>query len=45
MRLLGDQYIKSEFRAHRDVENPVHIVSGYLPPEEGGLQRNVTGDN
>jgi hypothetical protein len=26
MRLLGDEYIKSEFRAHRDVENPVHIV-------------------
>jgi hypothetical protein len=26
MRLLGDQYIKSEFRAHRNVENPVHIV-------------------
>lgn len=27
MRLLGDEYIKSEFRAHRDIENPVHIVS------------------
>lgn len=27
MRLLGDEYIKSEFRAHRDVENPVHLVS------------------
>jgi hypothetical protein len=26
MRLLGDQYIRSEFRAHRNVENPVHIV-------------------
>lgn len=26
MRVLGDEYIKSEFRAHRDVENPVHIV-------------------
>ena len=26
MRLLGDTYIKNEFRAHRDVENPVHIV-------------------
>lgn len=30
MRLLGDEYVKSEFRAHRDVENPVHIVSGLL---------------
>lgn len=29
MRLLGDEYIKSEFRAHRDVENPVHIVSNF----------------
>lgn len=27
MRLLGDEYIKSEFRAHRDVENPLHIVA------------------
>ena len=26
MRLLGDEYIKSEFRAHRSVENPMHIV-------------------
>lgn len=26
MRLLGDEYIKAEFRAHRQVENPVHIV-------------------
>ena len=26
MRLLGDEYVKSEFRAHRNVENPVHIV-------------------
>jgi hypothetical protein len=27
LRLLGDEYIKSEFRAHRNVENPIHIVS------------------
>ena len=26
MRVLGDEYIKSEFRAHRNVENPLHIV-------------------
>ena len=26
MRLLGDEYIKAEFRAHREVDNPVHIV-------------------
>lgn len=30
MRLLGDEYIKSEFRAHRDIDNPVHIVSCLL---------------
>jgi hypothetical protein len=24
---LGDEYIKSEFRAHRGVDNPIHIVS------------------
>lgn len=29
MRVLGDEYIKAEFRAHRDVDNPVHIV-GFL---------------
>jgi hypothetical protein len=26
MRLLGDEYIKSEFRKHRNAENPLHIV-------------------
>ncbi|KAH8676814.1 hypothetical protein BGZ60DRAFT_266521 [Tricladium varicosporioides] len=29
MRLLGDEYVKSEFKAHRSVENPVHII-GFL---------------
>ncbi|OJD16489.1 acetate non-utilizing protein 9, mitochondrial [Emergomyces pasteurianus Ep9510] len=29
MRLLGDEYVKSEFRAHRNVDNPIHIV-GFL---------------
>ena len=29
MRVLGDEYIKSEFRAHRNVENPMHIVGPY----------------
>jgi hypothetical protein len=27
MRVLGDEYVKSEFRAHRNVDNPIHIVS------------------
>jgi hypothetical protein len=26
MRVLGDSYVKNEFRAHRSVENPLHIV-------------------
>lgn len=25
--MLGDEYVKGEFRAHREVENPMHIVS------------------
>lgn len=29
MRVMGDQYIRSEFRAHRSTENPVHII-GFL---------------
>lgn len=28
-RMLGDEYVKSEFRAHRTTENPVHII-GFL---------------
>lgn len=29
MRLLGDKYVKDEFKKHKDVENPIHIV-GFL---------------
>jgi hypothetical protein len=25
-RVLGDMYVKSEFQAHKEVENPIHIV-------------------
>ncbi|KAH7401473.1 hypothetical protein BKA66DRAFT_396695, partial [Pyrenochaeta sp. MPI-SDFR-AT-0127] len=28
-RLLGDMYIKAEFRAHKDIDNPVQII-GFL---------------
>ena len=31
MRLLGDEYVKAEFRAHRQVDNPAHLVSLCLP--------------
>lgn len=27
MRVLGDEYIKHEFRAHRNVDNPAHLVN------------------
>lgn len=27
MRILGDEYIKAEFRAHRKVDNPAHLVN------------------
>lgn len=42
MRVLGDEYVKSEFRAHRAVENPVHIV-GFLSEWQTYVQR-VEGD-
>ncbi|KAL5000363.1 succinate dehydrogenase assembly factor 3, mitochondrial [Aspergillus recurvatus] len=29
MRILGDSYVMSEFRAHRGTENPLHII-GFL---------------
>ncbi|KAG5957054.1 hypothetical protein E4U58_006306, partial [Claviceps cyperi] len=25
MRLLGDEYVKAEFRLHRKVDNPAHL--------------------
>ncbi|KNG52684.1 hypothetical protein TW65_00100 [Stemphylium lycopersici] len=28
-RLLGDMYVKAEFRAHKDIDNPVQII-GFL---------------
>jgi hypothetical protein len=31
MRLLGDEYIKAEFRAHKNVDNPAHMVR--FPPQ------------
>ena len=37
MRLLGDEYIKAEFRAHRNVENPVHIVR-FLGSSSGRIE-------
>ncbi|KAF2233696.1 putative ACN9 family domain-containing protein [Viridothelium virens] len=42
MRLLGDEYVKSEFRAHRNVENPVHII-GFLTEWQSYAQQ-LEGD-
>ncbi|AET37308.1 Sdh7p Ecym_1050 [Eremothecium cymbalariae DBVPG len=28
-RLLGDEYVKNEFRLHKNTENPIHVV-GFL---------------
>ncbi|KAL8920662.1 MAG: hypothetical protein Q9208_006144 [Pyrenodesmia sp. 3 TL-2023] len=43
MRVLGDEYMKSEFRAHRDIENPIHIV-GFLKEWQMYAQQ-VEGDS
>ena len=43
MRVLGDEYIKSEFRAHRKVDNPVHIV-GFLTEWQTYAQQ-IEGDS
>ncbi|XXG93858.1 hypothetical protein Hte_000107 [Hypoxylon texense] len=43
MRLLGDEYIKAEFRAHRNVENPVHLI-GFLTEWQLYAQK-IEGDS
>lgn len=43
MRVLGDQYVRAEFRAHKEVENPVHII-GFLSEWQGYAQQ-VEGDS
>lgn len=40
MRMLGDEYIKSEFRAHRDVDKPAHLVRPSPHPSNQLLQRS-----
>ena len=42
-RVLGDAYVKSEFRAHKNVENPIHIV-GFLKEWQMYAQ-SVEGDS
>ncbi|KAF1988336.1 putative ACN9 family domain-containing protein [Aulographum hederae CBS 113979] len=38
MRLLGDEYVKSEFRAHKDSNNPIHII-GFLTEWQSYVQQ------
>ncbi|KAF9266389.1 ACN9-domain-containing protein [Marasmius fiardii PR-910] len=42
MRLLGDDYVKAEFRRHREVTNPVHII-GFLSQWKMYLQELPQG--
>ncbi|KAF4999527.1 hypothetical protein FGRMN_2396 [Fusarium graminum] len=42
MRLLGDEYIKAEFRAHRKVDNPAHLI-GFLSEWQMYAQK-IEGD-
>lgn len=30
MRLLGDEYVKAEFRAHKNVDNPTQLVRNHV---------------
>ncbi|KAI0396651.1 ACN9-domain-containing protein [Xylariaceae sp. FL0594] len=43
MRLLGDEYVKAEFRAHRNVDNPAHLI-GFLTEWQLYAQK-VEGDS
>ncbi|CAM1507357.1 Fc.00g069980.m01.CDS01 [Cosmosporella sp. VM-42] len=43
MRLLGDEYIKAEFRAHRKVDNPAHLI-GFLTEWQLYAQK-IEGDS
>ncbi|XWW93234.1 hypothetical protein V2A60_001166 [Cordyceps javanica] len=42
MRVLGDEYIKAEFRAHRRVDNPAHLI-GFLTEWQMYAQK-IEGD-
>ncbi|KAH9888238.1 P-loop containing nucleoside triphosphate hydrolase protein [Xylariomycetidae sp. FL2044] len=43
MRVLGDEYIKAEFRAHRNVDNPAHLI-GFLTEWQLYAQK-IEGDS
>ncbi|CAG8661307.1 11660_t:CDS:1 [Dentiscutata erythropus] len=37
LRSLGDDYVKSEFKRHKDITNPIHIV-GFLSEWQSYLE-------
>lgn len=41
--MLGDEYIKAEFRAHRKIDNPAHLI-GFLTEWQLYAQK-VEGDS
>lgn len=41
IRPLGDQYVKAEFKAHKNIDNPLHIV-GFLTQWQDYL-KNIDG--
>ncbi|KAK2609032.1 hypothetical protein QQS21_002402 [Conoideocrella luteorostrata] len=43
MRILGDEYIKAEFRLHRKVDNPAHLI-GFLTEWQLYAQK-IEGDS
>ena len=42
-RLFGDKYVKAEFRRHKDVENPLHIVGFLTQWQQYGQQLEGDG--
>jgi hypothetical protein len=42
-RLFGDTYVKAEFRRHKDVENPLHIVAFLTQWQQYGQQLEGDG--
>jgi len=42
-RLFGDTYVKAEFRRHKDVENPLHIVGFLTQWQQYGQQLEGDG--
>lgn len=41
LRYLGDEYVKAEFKAHKAIDNPLHII-GFLTQWQDYL-RNLAG--